>query len=110
MWHVRDLLHFTRALGISLFQPNVFGVLFQHNCVHLTQFFFFFLSILWKCWQLNFVYMKSCLKAIQPYCSELPFPSLGDLPDPGIELTYPTLAGRFFTTESYGKPQNKLKF
>ena len=55
------------------------------------------------------LYIKSCLKAIQPYCSELPFPSLGDLPDPGIEPTYPTLAGRFFTTESYGKPQNKLK-
>jgi len=35
------------------------------------------------------------------YWSGLPFPSPGDLPDPGIEqvfLTYPVLAGRFFTT------------
>ena len=28
--------------------------------------------------------------------SELPFPSPGDLPDPGIEPTSPALAGRFF--------------
>ena len=27
-----------------------------------------------------------------------------DLPDPGIELVSPTLAGRFFTTELPGKP------
>ena len=36
----------------------------------------------------------------QEYWSELPFPSPGDLSDPGIELTSPaspTLAGRFFT-------------
>ena len=35
----------------------------------------------------------------QEYWSELPFPSLGDLPNPGIELESPALAGRFFTTE-----------
>ena len=37
----------------------------------------------------------------QGYWSGLPFPSPGDLPDPGIEpmsLTSPTLAGVFFTT------------
>ena len=37
----------------------------------------------------------------QEYWSGLPFPPLGDLPDPGIEaasLASPTLAGRFFTT------------
>ena len=32
------------------------------------------------------------------------FPSLGDLPDPGIELTSPALAGGFFTSETLGKP------
>ena len=31
--------------------------------------------------------------------SGLPFPSQGDLPDPGMEAMSPTLAGRFFTTE-----------
>ena len=38
----------------------------------------------------------------QQYWSGLPFPSSGDLPDPGIEPTSPAspaLAGRFFTTE-----------
>jgi len=35
----------------------------------------------------------------QEYWSGLPFPSSGDLLDPGIELTS-TLASRFCTTES----------
>ena len=35
--------------------------------------------------------------------SGLPFPSPGDLPDSGIELASPALAG-FFTAESAGKP------
>ena len=33
------------------------------------------------------------------YWSGLSFPSLGDLPDPGIELRYPTLQADFLTTE-----------
>ena len=39
----------------------------------------------------------------QEYWSGLPFPSPGDLPDPGIEptsLASPALAGRFFTTSA----------
>ena len=39
---------------------------------------------------------------MQEYWSELPFPSAGDLPDPGIESEAPeapALAGQFFTTE-----------
>ena len=38
----------------------------------------------------------------QEYWSGLPFPTPGDLPDPGIEsasLVSPALAGGFFTTE-----------
>ena len=38
----------------------------------------------------------------------LPFPSPGDLPDPGIEPTSRTLAGRFFITEPPEKPNLKL--
>ena len=34
----------------------------------------------------------------------LPFPSPGDLPNPGIEPTSPALAGKFFTTQPPGKP------
>ena len=40
----------------------------------------------------------------QEYWSGLPFPSPGDLPDPGIEPTSPAVAGKFFTTEPPGKP------
>ena len=43
----------------------------------------------------------------QEYWSGLPFPSPGDLPDPGTEpasLVSPALAGGFFTTEPPGKP------
>ena len=36
----------------------------------------------------------------QGYWSELPFPPLGDLPDPGIEPESPALVGRFFTMPS----------
>ena len=33
----------------------------------------------------------------------MPFPSPGDLPDPGIEPAPPGLAGGFFTNETPGK-------
>ena len=41
------------------------------------------------------------------YWSGLPFPSPGDLPDPGSKLASPVspaLAGRYFTIEPPGKP------
>ena len=38
----------------------------------------------------------------QEYWNGLPFPSPGDLPDPGNEPTSPALAGGFFTTEPPG--------
>ena len=38
----------------------------------------------------------------QEYWSGLPFPSLGDFPDPRIEPASPALAGEFFTTEPPG--------
>ena len=45
----------------------------------------------------------------QKYWSGLPFPPPRDLPDLGIKpvsLASPALAGRFFTTEPLGKPQD----
>ena len=45
----------------------------------------------------------------QEYCSELPFPSSGDLPDPGIEPTSPTLASSCFTTEPLEKPSETYR-
>ena len=41
----------------------------------------------------------------QEYWSGLPRPSLGDLPNPGIEPVSPALASGFFTTEPLGKPE-----
>ena len=38
----------------------------------------------------------------QEYWSGEPFPTPEDLPDPGIELVSPALAGGFFTTEPLG--------
>ena len=43
----------------------------------------------------------------QEYCSGLPFPSPGDLPNPGIEATSPAsplLTGIFFAAEPPRKP------
>ena len=36
----------------------------------------------------------------QEYWSGLPFPSPGNLPDPGVEFVSPALAGGFFTTNA----------
>ena len=45
----------------------------------------------------------------QEYWSGLPFPSPGDLPNPGIKPVSPAsiLAGRFFTAEPPGKPERE---
>ena len=40
----------------------------------------------------------------QEYWSGLPFPSLGDLPDPGIEPGSPALEADALTSEPPGKP------
>ena len=40
----------------------------------------------------------------QEYCSGLPFPSPGDLPDPGIEPGSPALQADTLTSELPGKP------
>ena len=42
--------------------------------------------------------------SMQEYWSGLLFPSLGGLPDPGIEPKSPALTSRFFTTEPPGNP------
>ena len=45
----------------------------------------------------------------QEYWNRLPFPSPGDLPDPGIKPKFPTLAGGLFTTEQPEKPSPSVK-
>ena len=44
----------------------------------------------------------------QEYCSDLPFLSLGELPDSGIEPTFPALTGGFFTIEPPGIPKARF--
>ena len=43
----------------------------------------------------------------QEYWSGLPFPSPGDLPDPGIEPGSPALQADALTSEPPGKPKHK---
>ena len=45
----------------------------------------------------------------QEYWSGLPFPSLGDLPDPGIESRSPTLQVDALTSAPPGKPRESIK-
>ena len=45
----------------------------------------------------------------QEYWSGLPFPSPGDLPDPGIEPRSPTLQADALTSEPPGKPNKHLR-
>ena len=40
----------------------------------------------------------------QEYWRQLPFPTPGDIPDPGIKPAFPALAAGFFTTVPPGKP------
>ena len=42
----------------------------------------------------------------QEYWSGVPFPTPGDLPNPGIEPTSPVLSAEFFTPASPGKPSS----
>ena len=46
----------------------------------------------------------------QEYWSGLPFPSPGDLPDPGIEPRSPTLQADTLTSEPPGKPTTNFKW
>ena len=48
----------------------------------------------------------------QAYWSGLPFPTPGDVPDPGTQFvspTFPALAGGFITTEPTGKYKNDIR-
>ena len=46
----------------------------------------------------------------QEYWSGLPFPSPGDLPDPGIEPRSPALQADALTSEPPGKPNINMHF
>ena len=54
-------------------------------------------------YSLHLQYVHFQLFALNPV-REMPSPSLGDLPDPGMELMSSALAGGFFTAEPPEKP------
>ena len=61
----------------------------------------------WTPWTVAHQFLLSMGFSRHEYWSGLPFLTPGDLPDPGIEPVSPVspgLAGRFFATESPGKP------
>ena len=55
-------------------------------------------------WTVTYQAPPSMRFSRQEYCSGLPFPSPGDLPDPGIEPGSPTLQADALTSEPPGKP------
>ena len=60
-------------------------------------------NFLWPLWTIACQAPLSMLFSRQEYRSGLPFPSPGDLPNPGTEpasCTSPALTGRFFTTST----------
>ena len=56
-------------------------------------------------WTVSYQDPPSMQFSRQGYWSGLPFPSPGNLPDPGIKPESPELAGAFFTTEPPGSPR-----
>ena len=63
---------------------------------------------LWTPWAVAYQALLSMGFSRQEYWNRLPFPSPGNLPDPGIKSVSSALAGGFFTTEPPGKPAVRL--
>ena len=80
--------------------------------------FFLKMSIKWKCQSLSRVRLFGILRTVvcqdplsmefsrQEYWSGVPFPSPGDLPDPGIKPRAPAYEGGFFTFWATREAQN----
>ena len=64
-------------------------------------------QLFWTLWTVALQVPLSMGFSRQEHWTGFPFPSPGDLSDPGIELMFvciSCIAGRFFTTEPLGKP------
>ena len=59
-------------------------------------------------WTITYQALQSMEFSRQEYWSGLPFPSPGDLPDPGIEPGSPTLQADVLSSEPPGKPWERL--
>ena len=107
------VLNCFHLLKYIMFFLSVFCTHSPLNWEHFHNYPSHLLCIIYYC-----LMTKTCLTLFQPHglqptrllcpwdfpgkntgVSGLPFPSPGDLPNPAIKLTCPTLAGRFFTTK-----------
>ena len=70
----------------------------------------FFSSLCYETWVSNNAAPPSMGFSKQEYWSGLPFPSPGDLPDPGIEPGFPALEADALTSEPPGKPDGFFTF
>ena len=61
-------------------------------------------------WTVAYQAPQSMESSRQEYWSGLPFPSLGYLPDPGIEPRSPALQADTLPSEPPGKPWDALKY
>ena len=59
-------------------------------------------------WTISYQAPLSMESSRQEFWSGLPFPSLGNLPDPGIEPGSPALQADTLPSEPPGKPTNKM--
>ena len=80
---------------LRLLTNNKFETIKHHMCEYLC-----FVTL----WTVTYQAPLSMGFSRQEYWSGLPFPSPGDLPNPGIKPASPASAGRFLTTELPGKP------
>ena len=67
-------------------------------------------SRLWTIWTVAYQAPPSMGFSRQEYQSELPFPSLGDLPDPGTEPRSPALQADALPSEPPGKPWENRQY
>ena len=92
----KESMHLLWNYSVILIESQV--KLRKHACVP---------SCVWLCstpWSVAHQAPLSMGFPRQEYWNRLPFPSPGDLPNPGIKPSSPILAGGFFTTEPPGKP------
>ena len=98
----RISITFLTMRNLALIILNIFTYWLDPLCVHAqsVSYVWLFVTSWTVAWQ-----VPLCMKFSRQECwSGLPFPTPGDLPDPGMVPTSPALAVRFFMTKPPGQP------